>query len=69
MVASGESSGRLGEMLERVAATQESAFSRRVDMALALFEPLIILAMGGVVLTIVLAILLPIMSLNSAMAL
>lgn len=69
MIGSGESSGRLADMLERVAETQESTFNRRVDTALALFEPLIILTMGAVVLTIVLAILLPIMRLNSAMAL
>ncbi|MCP1366737.1 type II secretion system F family protein, partial [Halomonas sp. BBD48] len=54
-------------MLERVADTQETTFNRRVDMALALFEPVMILTMGGVVLTIVLAILLPIMRLNGAM--
>ncbi|WP_417330815.1 type II secretion system inner membrane protein GspF [Halomonas cupida] len=69
MIGSGESSGRLADMLERVAETQESTFNRRVDTALALFEPLIILTMGAVVLTIVLAILLPIMRLNGAMAL
>lgn len=67
MVASGESSGTLDSMLERVAEAQESTFNRRVDMALALFEPVMILTMGGVVLTIVLAILLPIMRLNGAM--
>lgn len=69
MVASGESSGTLDAMLERIADAQENTFNRRVDMALALLEPLMILIMGGVVLTIVLAILLPIMRLNSAMAL
>ncbi|MFC0268763.1 type II secretion system inner membrane protein GspF [Kushneria aurantia] len=69
MIASGESSGTLDTMLERIADAQESTFNRRVDMALALFEPLMILVMGGVVLTIVLAILLPIMQLNGAMAL
>ncbi|WP_110686653.1 type II secretion system inner membrane protein GspF [Salinicola aestuarinus] len=68
MVASGEASGRLENMLERIADNQETTFNRRVDMALALFEPLIILAMGGVVLAIVLSILLPIMRLNGAMA-
>ncbi|WP_106477884.1 type II secretion system inner membrane protein GspF [Phytohalomonas tamaricis] len=67
MIASGESSGTLDRMLERVANTQETTFNRRVDMALALFEPVMILTMGGVVLTIVLAILLPIMRLNGAM--
>lgn len=69
MVASGESSGTLDAMLERIADAQENTFNRRVDMALALLEPLMILLMGGVVLTIVLAILLPIMRLNSSMAL
>ncbi len=69
MVTSGESSGTLDAMLERIADAQENTFNRRVDMALALLEPLMILIMGGVVLTIVLAILLPIMRLNSAMAL
>jgi len=68
MVASGEASGTLEPMLERIADTQEGTFNRRVDMALALFEPLMILAMGGVVLAIVLSILLPIMRLNGAMA-
>ncbi|WP_129140233.1 type II secretion system inner membrane protein GspF [Modicisalibacter coralii] len=69
MVASGEASGTLDRMLERIADAQESAFNRRVDMALALFEPLMILVMGAVVLTVVLAILLPIMQLNSSVAL
>ncbi|MCE3026804.1 type II secretion system inner membrane protein GspF [Salinicola sp. DM10] len=69
MVASGEASGTLDRMLERIADAQESTFNRRVDMALALFEPLMILVMGAVVLTVVLAILLPIMQLNSSVAL
>lgn len=66
MVASGEASGTLDDMLERIADTQENTFNRRVDMALALLEPLMILFMGGIVLTIVLAILLPVMRLNTA---
>lgn len=67
MVASGEASGRLDEMLERVAAHQERSFGQRVDTTLALFEPLMILSMGSLVLFIVLAILLPIMQLNQAL--
>lgn len=67
MIASGEASGSLDTMLERIAIAQESTFNRRVDTALALFEPLLILTMGGIVLTIVLSILLPIMRLNGAM--
>lgn len=69
MVASGESSGTLDAMLERIANSQENTFNRRVDMALALLEPLMILLMGGVVLVIVLSILLPIMRLNNTMGL
>jgi general secretion pathway protein F len=68
MIASGEASGRLERMLERIAISQEITFNRRIDAALGLFEPLLILVMGGVVLIIVLAILLPIMSLNGSLS-
>ncbi|SEG84057.1 MULTISPECIES: type II secretion system inner membrane protein GspF [Marinobacterium] len=67
MVASGEASGRLDEMLDRVASHQERSFGQRVDTTLALFEPVMILCMGSLVLFIVLAILLPIMQLNQAL--
>jgi general secretion pathway protein F len=64
MIASGEASGRLGEMLERTAQQQARELERRIDTFVALLEPLLILAMGGIVLMIVLAILLPIFELN-----
>lgn len=67
MVASGEASGTLAEMLERVADNQERGFARQVDMALALFEPAMILMMGAIVMFIVLAVLLPIMQLNQGL--
>ncbi|HKS12503.1 MAG TPA: type II secretion system inner membrane protein GspF [Pseudomonas sp.] len=69
MVGSGEASGTLADMLERVADDQERGFARQVDTAMALFEPLMILVMGGVVLFIVLAVLLPIMQLNQGLTL
>jgi general secretion pathway protein F len=64
MIASGEASGRLAEMLERTAEQQGRELERRVAAFVALLEPLLILIMGGIVLVIVLAILLPIFELN-----
>ena len=69
MVASGEASGELDQMLVRVADLQDNEFQQKVEVLLTLFEPLMILFMGGVVLTIVLAILLPIMQLNDVLKL
>ena len=64
LIASGETSGRLDEALERAARQQQNDISTRLAAFAALFEPLMILAMGGIVLVIVLAILLPIFQLN-----
>ncbi len=64
MVASGESSGRLGEMLEKSASALEREAESRISVVVSLFEPIMILFMGIVVLIIVLAILLPIFDLN-----
>lgn len=64
MIASGEKSGQLENMLERVAQNQENDITRLIDVSLALFEPAVILLMGAIVLFIVLAVLLPIFQLN-----
>lgn len=64
LIKSGESSGTLDDMLERAAETQERELASRIAMVMGVFEPLLILAMGGIVLIIVLAILLPIFELN-----
>lgn len=64
LIASGETSGRLDEALERAARQQQNDIATRLAAFTALFEPAMILLMGGVVLTIVLAILLPIFQLN-----
>ncbi len=64
LIASGESSGRLEEMLERAAINQEREIETLISAVMGLFEPILILVMGGVVLVIVLAILLPIFNLN-----
>jgi len=64
MIASGENSGELEQMLERTADHQDQDFETLVTVSLGLFEPLMILVMGILVLLIVLAILLPIFQLN-----
>lgn len=68
LIASGETSGRLEEMLERAAIWQERELETLLSTLLSLFEPLLILIMGGIVLVIVLAILLPIFELNRLIA-
>ena len=65
LAASGEAAGRLDEMLERAADYLEREFDRFTATALSLLEPAIIVVMGGVVATIVLSILLPILQLNT----
>jgi general secretion pathway protein F len=64
LIASGESSGKLDEMLDRAADNQEREVETTIAALMAVFEPMLILAMGGIVLVIVLAILLPIFNLN-----
>ena len=64
LVASGEASGKLEQMLERAARLETQALERRLAVFLTLLEPVMILLMGGVVLMIVLAILLPIIEIN-----
>jgi general secretion pathway protein F len=64
LVASGEVSGKLEQMLGRAAHLETQALERRLAVFLTLLEPVMILVMGGVVLMIVLAILLPIIEIN-----
>jgi general secretion pathway protein F len=64
LVASGEVSGRLEQMLQRAAQLETQALERRLAVFLTLLEPVMILVMGGIVLLIVLAILLPIIQIN-----
>ena len=64
MVGSGEQSGELDTMLGRVATYQQAEVERIVATIVKMFEPMMLLIMGGVVLFIVMAVLLPILSMN-----
>jgi general secretion pathway protein F len=64
LIATGERSGRLVEVLKSAADSYENEFSRKVQKALSFLEPGMILIMGLIVGFIVLAVLLPIFQLN-----
>ena len=61
----GEQTGQLPEMLDRAARQLSTEVQRRAMTAATLLEPLLIVAMGAIVLLIVLAVLLPIIQLNT----
>ena len=64
LIASGEKSGQLATMMERAAIHLDKEVRRLIDTGMTLLEPLVILFMGGVILFIVLATLLPIFSME-----
>jgi general secretion pathway protein F len=67
MVASGEATGRVDEMLDRAARLQQAELEHRTAWLVALLEPAMLLCMGGFVLLIVLAVMQPIIDLNTLM--
>lgn len=64
LIASGEKSGQLSNMMERAAIHLDNEVKRLIDTSLTLLEPMVILVMGALVLFIVLATLLPIFSME-----
>jgi len=65
MIAVGEKTGELPKMLERISITYEGQVKRKLQTLTSLLEPLMILVMGGIVFVIALAVLLPMMNINS----
>ena len=65
LVASGEASGRLAPMLFQAAKHQELENAARLRLLTGLLEPAVVIAMGLMVLLFVLAVLLPIVEMNS----
>lgn len=64
LISSGERTGELPDMLDRAARTLSTELERRAMTMTALLEPLMILVMGGIVLLIVLAVMMPIIEIN-----
>ena len=64
LVANGEQTGRLATMLERAAGELERDAERRLAWLAALLQPALIVIMGAIVLVLVLAVMLPIVSMN-----
>jgi general secretion pathway protein F len=64
LTASGEKTGALPELLDRASQTLSRELERRAMALTAMLEPLMILVMGGFVLLIVLAVLMPIIEIN-----
>ena len=64
LIASGEKSGQIANMMEKAASHLDREVKRLIDTALTLLEPMVILLMGAVVLFIVLATLLPVFSME-----
>jgi general secretion pathway protein F len=65
LIASGEASGRLEDMLQRAAINQEREVDGLIAAMLGVMQPLLVIVMAAIVLLVVLAILLPIFELNT----
>jgi type II secretory pathway component PulF len=64
VLAAGERTGRLADALAQAAKIQEADVVRRLDRLAALFEPAMVLVMGGAVLVVVLTVLVPLLGLE-----
>lgn len=66
MIAIGERSGQLEDMLVSVADSYETQVNVRIGALTALLEPLLIVAMGGIIAFVAFSILMPILQINTA---
>lgn len=64
MIAIGEKSGQLEEMLENIGESYESQVENKLSALTTILEPIIIVMLGGVVLVVVMAIMVPLMKMN-----
>jgi general secretion pathway protein F len=64
LIANAEQTGNLAKMLESASTQQENEVNNKITMLTSLLEPVLIITMGAIVLTIVLAVMLPIIQIN-----
>ena len=64
MIASGQENGQLAQMLDNAASDLEQQLQNTIAALLALIEPLMMVVMGGIVLLIVMAVMVPILDMN-----
>ncbi len=64
LIANAEVTGELSKMLESASIQQENEVNNKLTILTGILEPVLILAMGGMVMLIVLAIMLPIIEIN-----
>lgn len=67
MIRTGEKTGELEQMLKHVAAAYDAEVERKIDSMISLIEPLMIMVLGGIVIVIVIAMLVPMLSVMSQM--
>jgi len=67
LIASGQANGQLATMLDKAANDLEQQLQNTITAMLALIEPLMMLVMGGIVLVIVMAVMVPILDMNQLM--
>jgi general secretion pathway protein F len=65
MISIGEKTGELAEMLKNVASTYEDQINSKVESMTSLIEPIMIVAMGGMVGFIVVSVLMPLMDMSN----
>jgi general secretion pathway protein F len=68
IISTGEQTGRLPEILIKTSESYESEFDRKLQRAVSILEPALILAMGLIVGFIIVSVLLPIFELNEIMS-
>jgi len=65
MIRTGEKTGELEQMLKHVADAYDAEVERKIDSLISMIEPLMIIFMGGIVATVVVAMLVPMLSIMS----